>query len=231
MRTALVFVGGAPPGTTPPRPGPPRPSAVAPAVGAVLAGLRPDLVVAVDSGLHLALDTGWSVDRVVGDMDSVDPDRLDVAEAAGATALRHPVDKDATDLELALEHLLEEGCDSVVVVGSDGGRMDHLLGGALTLCSPRFAGLGLQAWLGGARIVPVHDEASIAGAPGRVLSIMAVGGPAVGVRTSGLRWPLCGERLEAGSSRGLSNEMLAEVAGVSVEGGCVAVVLPEEEPS
>ena len=230
MRTALVFVGGAPPRPTPHRPTPPRPTAT-PAVVEVLAALRPDLVVAVDSGLHLALDTGWSVDRVVGDMDSVDPGQLAAVEAAGATALRHPVDKDATDLELALEHLVEEGCDSVVVVGSDGGRMDHLLGGALTLCSPRFAGLGVQAWLGGARIVPVHDEASIVGAPGRLLSIIAVGGPALGVRTNGLRWPLCGEQLEAGSSRGLSNEMLAEVAGVSVEGGCVAVVLPEEEPS
>jgi thiamine pyrophosphokinase len=225
MRTALVFVGGTPPRSASTEP------ALSTEVRRVLEALEPDLVLAVDSGLHLALDAGWTVDRIVGDMDSVDPDRLSSVESAGATALRHPVDKDATDLELALEHLVEEGCESVVVVGSDGGRMDHLLGGALTLCSPRFASLRVQAWLGGARIVPVHDEVWIRGREGRLLSIIAVGGPALGVRTRGLRWPLSGERLEVGSSRGLSNEMLAEVAGVSVDGGCVAVVLPEEEPA
>ena len=219
--------------------GPHEPPIVLVAVGGDGRGAPPDLparpagslVVAADAGLHVLDHHGVVPDLVVGDLDSVDPEALARAERAGARVVRSEADKDATDLELALEHLVEEGCDSVVVVGSDGGRMDHLLGGALTLCSPRFAGLGVQAWLGGARIVPVHDEASIVGAPGRLLSIIAVGGPALGVRTNGLRWPLCGEQLEAGSSRGLSNEMLAEVAGVSVEGGCVAVVLPEEEPS
>ena len=49
------------------------------------------------------------------------------------------------------------------------------------------------------------------------------------MRTEGLRWPLQGERLEAGTSRGVSNELVADLAEVSVESGCVAVVVPEGE--
>lgn len=224
MRTAVVFAGG-----------PHRRSDVDPSGGAAarrrraLDDLRPDLVVAVDSGLHLADALGFAVDRIVGDMDSVDPGRLAIAEQEGATVVRHPVDKDATDLELALDDLVAEQFERAVVVGVDGGRMDHLLGGALTLCSPRFAALRMQAWLGGALVVPVHDRAEIRGRRGQMVSLIPMGGPALGVRTRGLRWVLAGERLDPGSSRGLSNEMVAEAAEVSVEHGCIAVVVPEEE--
>ena len=189
----------------------------------------PDLVVAVDSGLHLAELSGWAVDRVVGDMDSVDPRLLAAAEHRGAAVERHPVDKDATDLELALDGLLGVGIDSVVVIGSPGGRLDHLMGGLLTVCAARYAPLSLRAWLGPTLVVPVHDHERIEARVGDMVSLIAVHGPAVGVRTEGLRWALSGEQLEPGSSRGLSNEMAAELAEVSVDDGCVAVVVPEEE--
>ena len=67
---------------------------------------RDALVVAADSGLDLARRLGVPVDLVVGDFDSVDPAGLAAAAAAGSVLERHPVDKDATDLELALDAVL-----------------------------------------------------------------------------------------------------------------------------
>jgi len=227
MSTAVVFVGGPHPATR----GPSRPVSERPVPDRWLppGASAPDLVVAVDSGLHLAVLSGWEVDRVVGDMDSVDPGVLAAAQRRGATVDRHPVDKDATDLELALDGLLGTDIDSVVVIGSPGGRLDHLMGGILTLCAPRYAPLSLRAWLGPTLVVPVRQRERIEARVGATVSLIAVHGPALGVRTQGLRWALTGERLEPGSSRGLSNEMAAEAAEVSVDDGCVAVVLPEEE--
>ena len=187
-----------------------------------------DLVVAVDSGLHLAHAQGWSPDVVIGDLDSVSEHALERAVAEGARIERHPTDKDATDLELALDHVRRAGVSSVTVVGSAAGRLDHLTGGVLTLCSPRFEGLRIEAWLGGAHLVVVHDARQIRGTAGSYLSILPVNGPAEGVRTSGLRWPLHGERLEPGTSRGISNELLDDVAHVSVDAGTVLVVVPQE---
>ena len=62
---------------------------------------------------------------------------------------RHPVAKDATDLELALDAALAMGPADVTVVGGHGGRLDHFLGNALLLAAERYAPLAIRpAWAG-----------------------------------------------------------------------------------
>lgn len=65
------------------------------------------VVVAADSGLHLAVALGLQVDHLVGDLDSAEPTLVAGIERAGMAVHRHPADKDATDSELALELVLE----------------------------------------------------------------------------------------------------------------------------
>jgi thiamine pyrophosphokinase len=216
MHTTFVFSGG------------PAPDADGLAVVAerVRRHAAPDRVIAADGGLHLAQDLGVAVDLVVGDLDSVDPTRLDEAQAAGARIDRHPVDKDATDLELALDAALAGGTDRVVVLGADRGRLDHLVGGIATVAATRLAGVRPVAWLGATEVVPVHDRAELAGDPGDLVSLLALHGTATGVRTEGLAWPLDDEDLDPGSSRGLSNRFARPQAVVSVRSGCVVAILP-----
>ncbi len=181
-------------------------------------------VIAADSGLEQAAGLGLHVDVVVGDMDSVDPDLLAAAEAAGAEVHRHPPDKDATDLELALDAAAARGAARVIVLGGTGGRLDHLLANALLIGSPRYATMAVE-WLAGPhRVTAVHDATRIAGAPGDLVTLLPVGGAAHGVRTDGLRWRLEGETLEAGSSRGVSNVLTEPVAKVRVEEGTLLAV-------
>jgi thiamine pyrophosphokinase len=68
---------------------------------------------------------------------------------------------------------------------------------------------------------------ALRGRPGELLTLLAVGGPADGVRTEGLRYPLHGERLMPGSGRGISNELLGADAAISVASGSLLVVQPE----
>src|SRR4051794_1838295 len=95
-------------------------------------------VIAPGSGVDHAPALGLSVDRAVGDFDSVTPGARAAAEAAGAVVEQHPAAKDATDLELALEAAIGTGTDRIVVVGGVGGRLDHLLATALLLAAPAF---------------------------------------------------------------------------------------------
>lgn len=189
------------------------------------------LVVAADSGLDLAQRLGVPVDLVVGDFDSADPAGVAAAVAAGSLLERHPVDKDATDLELALDAVLRLGRSPVLILGGAGwDRVDHLVANALLVASPRYAPLQLCWRVKGAEVAPVHRRLDLAGAPGDVVTLLAVGGPATGVTTTGLRWPLLGETLVPGSTRGVSNELATAAATVSVETGVLVAIHTGREP-
>ena len=75
-------------------------------------------------------------------------------------------------------------------------------------------------------MVAIHAGEGVAllGASGAVLTLLAVGGPATGVATSGLRWPLRAETLQPGSTRGVSNEIISGPVRVEITGGALLAV-------
>lgn len=189
------------------------------------------LVIAADGGLDRCRAIGLRVDVVVGDLDSASGTALADAERDGIEILRHPARKDATDLELALDEALARGARRVVVVASAEGRLDHLLSSLLILGSDRYAALELDAIVGGARVHVVRGSRTVEGTPGELVTLLALHGPAVGVRTTGLEYPLHGETLEPGSSRGVSNVLTAPTATVTLDSGVLVVVLPADKPA
>ena len=186
-------------------------------------------MVAADGGAELALALGVAVDVVVGDFDSISSESLVMLERSGARVERHPGEKDATDLALALDAALAFGPRRVLLVGGVGGRLDHLLGELLLLGAEAYAGVEVDALLGSAAVHVVRGERSLVGTPGELVSLFALHGPAVGVVTEGLVYPLRGETLSAGSSRGVSNVFAAEEARISLERGVLLVVRPGDE--
>jgi thiamine pyrophosphokinase len=183
-------------------------------------------VIAADSGLDRARALGWPVDLVVGDLDSASAEAVAAARAAGTSIEQHPVAKDETDLELALDRAVARAPDRIVVVGGGAGRFDHLAAGALALASDRYAAVSIEAWLDGSVVTVIRGEVSLEGEPGSVISLLPVGGSARGVVTEGLRYPLRDEDLASGSTRGVSNEFLAGVAKVRVRDGVLLAIQP-----
>ena len=86
-----------------------------------------DLVVCADSGYVSARDAGIDVDVLIGDMDSIPPEYLDMARGSGVEISSHPADKDRTDGELALIAALERGSEEIVIIGGREGRLDHII--------------------------------------------------------------------------------------------------------
>jgi thiamine pyrophosphokinase len=185
-------------------------------------------VIAADSGADRAAEAGVRVDLVVGDLDSISPPRLDALTAGGVSVERHPTDKDETDLELALRLARDRHPDRIVVLGGDGGRLDHVLGNVVVLAQPAAAGLAVEAWFGHAHvhIVDAAHPLALAGEVGSYVSLLALHGPVRGVTTSGLRWRLDGDDLEPGIARGVSNELVEPQATVAVAAGTLVVVQP-----
>lgn len=184
-------------------------------------------VIAADSGVDHALALGLPVDHAVGDFDSVSPKGLQALAAAGTPIERHPAAKDATDVELALEIAALHRPLRLLLIGEAGGRLDHTLGILTLLAAPAYAGIEVTARLGTALVTVVRDRRSIHGSPGDLVSLIPVLGPGGGVTTAGLRWPLTDAVLEAGSSRGISNEFVGGTAYVRVVTGVLLAIQPE----
>ena len=149
------------------------------------------LVVAADGGLGEANRLGVAVDLLVGDLDSASPADVESFEARGGDVRRHPVDKDATDLDLAITEAIVAGVGHVVVVGGDGGRLDHLLANAVMLASSRYAAVDVDAVLGSSLLHVVRGRREITGVADELISLLALGGPARGVRTEGVELRGC----------------------------------------
>ena len=191
----------------------------APATGA------PDLVVAADGGLDAARRWGLRVDAVVGDLDSAGEAALEWARRCGADVEAHPTDKEMTDLELAMARVLKQ-VDAVHVVLPAGGRLDHAMTNLAVLASPRWAALEVSATVGEAHVAVVRGRRRLRGEVGELVSLLAVGGPALVASTSGLLFPLAEEALSPTSGRGTSNVIVATPPTVEVVEGVLLAIRP-----
>jgi len=190
-----------------------------------VAELVADLVVCADGGVAVALASGRAVDLVVGDLDSAEPADLATVEAAGGTISGHPVDKDESDLELALDAAAGRGASRITVHLADGGRLDHQLANLMVLASSRWSPSVVDAWVGHDRVWVVRDELETMLPVGELVAIQAVGGSAR-VTTEGLAFPLRDEQLAPTEARGIANRVLASPVRVAVRGGVVLVIRP-----
>lgn len=183
-----------------------------------------DLTIAADGGLALALALGVAVDVVVGDMDSVDPVTLDAAQATGVRVVRHPTDKDETDLELALGLAAAEAPRRIHVVVGAGGRLDHAIANLAVLASPRWTPADVSADVGKARVWVVRGRRSLPLSVGDPLALQPVGGPAEGVTTGGLAFTLVDETLDPFAGRGVANVVVGQPVTVEVGSGVLLAI-------
>lgn len=180
-----------------------------------------DCVIAVDGGFASLEALGRVPDLALGDFDSLSY----VPE--GVPVRRFPPEKDASDMELALEEVVARGAAAAVVYGALGGRLDHTLANLSLLAS--FAERGLDVVAVGAR---AHRTAGRAGellieaADGGIVSVFSLTDASTGVVEEGLKYGLDGATLTNRTSWGLSNELVGTAARISVESGTLAVFLP-----
>lgn len=182
-----------------------------------------DALLAADGGACQAMAAGLLPHLVVGDFDSLPA--ADLAWLEARTAVwRHPAEKDASDLELALEAALALEPREILVLGALGGRLDHLLTNIGLL--HRVHEHGTPARLLGAQggAVLVAGECSLALPVGTLVSLLPLSARVTGVTLRGLRYPLQDATLAWGTSRGLSNVAVASPIGVEARQGTLLLM-------
>jgi len=183
-------------------------------------------IVCADGGLRHARALNLAADALIGDLDSVPAGLLGEYKKSGRVReiIRHDPEKDFSDMELAVTWALKRGFDDLAILGATGARLDH------TLCNiqllKRVLEAGKTALIADEKNVMrlIKDEIYLSSKPGGLLSLVPLTPAVTGVRTAGLRYPLNGETLYLGSSRGVSNVFLRDRARVSVESGLLLVM-------
>jgi len=188
---------------------------------AVPPGEAGDLVIAADGGADLALAMGMVPAIVIGDMDSISADAARRLREAGAAFHPHPRDKNQTDLELALDLALQHAPSDITVLNAMGGRWDMSLANVLLLSSRRVLGVNITIVDGSQYIRLIADGQRIAltGRDGDTLSLIPLDPVITGVTVTGVAWPLTGEDLVRGQTRGVSNRFTSTEVMISLDTG------------
>jgi thiamine pyrophosphokinase len=193
-----------------------------------------DLIVAADGGAAYAASLGLGpIDLWVGDGDSLSPAAFEALRRAGVPVELAAADKDESDTELAVMAAIDRGATRLTILGAFGGpRLDHALANVLLLGHRRLVDRTAVLLSSTVRLrlirAPGPDgglaSLTLSGRPGDLVSLLPLAGPAGGVTTSGLQYPLRDETLEVGPARGLSNIRLETTAMVSLKVGSLLVV-------
>ena len=191
---------------------------------ALAAGPAPIIVCADGGALHVR-ELGLQPQTIIGDMDSLSSTDVQAFAAAGAQIVKHPPEKDETDLELALHYCKQLGAGTVTILGGVGGRFDQTLANILLLTLPALASLRIKL-VDGAQTIRLLEPGfhQIAGAAGDTISLIPLQGAATGITTRGLQYALRDEILLSGPARGISNVMLTGQVEVALGGGLLLLV-------
>ena len=180
-----------------------------------------DFVIAVDAGFAHLEAIGVAPDMAVGDFDS-----LGYVPKARRVS-RHPVKKDKSDMELAMEKAVAWDHDELVIYGALGARLDHTLANLQLFA--RFSERDVYVTAIGdtyaVRLLTGPDVIELPVTQGTV-SVFSANDTARGVIERGMAYSLDDEPLSNRTSRGLSNELTGEEATVAVEQGTLYVFYP-----
>ena len=98
-----------------------------------------DKYIGVDRGSLFLVEKGYQLALAIGDFDSASKIELEKISVSTDRLIKLPAEKDLTDLEAALDFVLEYFADAeIVIAGALGGRLDHLLTNAYLATRPKY---------------------------------------------------------------------------------------------
>lgn len=183
-----------------------------------------DFLVAVDGGLGHLTRLGLQPDLIIGDLDSADDREVQHFRQQGVEVRKYPVEKDETDLEIALFAAIKMKPEKIWVVAALGNRLDQTLGNIFLLSHPELAGKNILMVDGQQEVFLIRKSADLTGKEGQRVSLLPLNGPATAITTAGLKYPLNDETLYPERTRGISNHMTGEKAHIFLKSGLLLCI-------
>jgi len=183
-----------------------------------------DYILCADGGTRHALALGIKPNLIIGDMDSTEKNQLQELQQAGVEIELFPRDKNETDLELAINKAIELNPNEIIIIAALGGRLDQTLANIALLSNLQHATRNIRLDDGVEEIFFCRDQVQVEGRSGDIVSLIPWGSPVHGIQTYGLKWSLGNESLYPEKTRGISNEMISNVASIKTQSGLLLIV-------
>ena len=182
--------------------------------------LRP--VWAIDRGVDICREAGVVPAMLIGDADSGSATAWQWAKAEkNVVTVKHPVDKDATDLQLALQELsIRHPGAMALLTGGWGGRFDHAYSNIFSLLEAEIWGVCPGGLIDDAEalffVFPGQNLAIEFSDSPKALSLLPLTPVCSQICFWGVHWPLTDAVLKMNSPAGISNRLAKESTKVEV---------------
>ena len=181
-------------------------------------------IFAVDKGIEICHENNILPEILIGDFDSAENFSVDWAVENKIPVVRHPVDKDFTDLQLALEHVEKNyKKNSALITGTFGGRFDHLFSTIFTCANSDLKicladEMEIIFFLKGGESAEINFfDKPIA------ISLLPISEICEGVTINNVRWQLDGAKLFQNFPNAVSNRLESNKIKISLRAGCLAI--------
>ena len=180
-------------------------------------------IFAIDKGIEICRDLNIFPEILIGDFDSAENSAVNWAKKNKIPIKKHPIDKDFTDTQLALNLVDDESF--IILTGIFGGRADHLFSNIFTCASSK------------SNICLVDDKELIffvkSGEYFTVkffqqptnLSLLPITLNVEGVNLKNVHWELENATLKQNFPNAISNRVESAEIKISVQSGTLAVYL------
>lgn len=185
-------------------------------------------VIAADGGLKFLFQNNMRPDFWVGDLDSLDLDELESDFADEIQQISHeqvPVEKDDTDMALAVKKAFELGYEDILIYGGCGGsRVSHTLANIQLLRYYAKKGCNIRMMGDGVRMEILSEGAKrFSSAMKGHISVICLSDVAKFVKIEGLKYEYEGE-LTSQVALGVSNSFVGKDALIQVNGGDLLLI-------
>lgn len=180
-------------------------------------------IIAVNGGTKHIIKQNIMPDLIIGDLDSLSLSVERKILQNKVPIIKHPKDKDFTDLELAINYLLQCKPKDITLIGVLGDRWDQTFANLCLLESFLINNIKCKIIDNSTTIWLTNKSITINVSIGDIVSIHPLTDKVQGITTRGLKFLLRGDILFRNSSRGISNVALQPSVKISVNEGAVYV--------
>lgn len=182
-----------------------------------------DIIICADGGANYAYKLGITPELIIGDMDSINYDAQKYFEEQRIQFKKFPPRKDFTDLQLALAAAADMGARKIVLLGTQGQRIDYSLGNLYSVIPYVRKGLNIIHYGPGWVIYVIANNLTLKGKVGDLVSVLPLGESVRGVTLKGFEYPLENVVLECAYPYSVSNMLSRETGAINLKRGILAV--------